>query len=205
MSSFVFRAAKTKVSSTVSKESRSYFIVVSTKFETEVVVPAMQTSAKRFSIRALLLMIAAIAIILGLSVPIFTRANAPQLTDQRSYLRPANSKFPVVSSRVFLSGANMDCARILFLHQKTKHSDGNEFPDWFEPEQTEDGHVIRRSPVICLLNGKRLYPHDDSYVTIVYASDDEPPVTIRVLRSKYDDLPPNDTNLIWETLVDETL
>ena len=152
-------------------------------------------------VRSILLGTTVIAVLVILAIPAYTRAVAPELTDERSVAVHSNTTFPVVSMRVFLSGANSDRARILFLHQRTKDTDGNWFPDWFEPEQTEDGVPIRQSPLTCVLNGHRLYPRDDSNLTVVSASDGDAPTTISVPYSEYEMLPWNDTTVLWETLV----
>ena len=159
-----------------------------------------RTSQRRVT-RSILFCTTVAAVLVILAVPAYTRAVAPELTDQRSVTVRSNTTFPVVSMRVFLSGANRDRARILFLHRRTKDAEGNWFPDWFEPEQTEDGVRIRHSPPTCVLNGHRLYPRDDSNLTVVHASDEDAPTTISVPYSKYAMLPWNDTTALWKTLV----
>lgn len=168
----------------------------------EVCLGAMRHFAKSPLIR-LLLVTTAIAVLVIFAVPAYTRAVSPKLTDERGVAVHSNTRFPAVSMRVFLSGANRDRARILFLHRRTKATDGHWFPDWFEPEQTDAGTPVRHSPVTCVLNGRRLYPRDDSNVLVVYASDEDAPATISVPYSQYAALTWNDTGNLWKALVED--
>ena len=160
---------------------------------------------KRFSINALLLGVAALAVFIAVALPLYRRSAAPVLTDRRGKTIRSNTIFPVVSMRVFVSGENADRGRILLLHRRTKEVPNEKWlPNWFEPKQTDRGIPIlgdiNRSLVI---NGERLYPRADSSIAVVYASDEDAPIITWVPYSEYSALPPDDTAMLWQNLVEK--
>ena len=142
--------------------------------------------------RAILL----IAIAIAFAVPYYRRLTSSMLTDQRAVIVKSNSIFPVVSMRVFTSGANHDRVRILILHRRTKSTEGEWGPKWLDIDRTRAGNLT------CNVNGKRIYPREDSQLVVVYASDDDDPSTMRVPYELYTQLPWDDTALLWKALVD---
>ena len=133
---------------------------------------------------------------------------APILTDSHGVTVRSNSTFPAVSMRVFVSGNSGkfgDRARLLFLHRRTKVAKDLRFPDWFEPRQNAEGIPLRGDmPQSFLVNGQRLYPRADLNVIVVSASDDEDPKVSSVPYTDYEALPWNDTNTLWNTLVNDS-
>jgi hypothetical protein len=151
----------------------------------------------RFSTRLAFVVTATTAIVLAIAVPAYRRSTSPALTDRRGVIRQSNTIFPVVSMRVFASGPNSDRARILILYRRTTKP----VNDAWEPKWLESGHA-ESGGITCLVNGYRIYPPDDSKLTVIYATDDDSPRNIRIEYDRYAELPWDDTALMWNRLVE---
>ena len=157
----------------------------------------MQAHTPRFSIRALFFVTTVAGLLIAVSIPAYRRASSPLLTDTRSLIVKSNTRFPVVSTRTYFSGANSDRARIVLLHRRTTPVPDQDWgPQWIPTKSFANAPFDK-----CIVDGQRIYPMDDATLTVVFASDNESPTTIWVPYATYEKIPWNDTDALWSTFV----